>query len=113
MKRPKAKARKRSKPSKRGFALIERRLPHRRLVEFPQMKGRTVEKIELFTAAEFHSLTITFQDKTALNFSIVPCFVLDATFSDVSPDDMRAIKEWPPIHNIINRNVDGKPGDYS
>jgi hypothetical protein len=62
MKRPKAK--KQSKPRKRGFKLIERRLPHRRLVAFPQMRGRTVEKIELFTASEFHSLTISFQDKT-------------------------------------------------
>jgi hypothetical protein len=107
MKRPKAK--KQSKPRKRGFKLIERRLPHRRLVQFPQMSGRTVEKIELFTAAEFHSLTISFQDKTALSFSIAPCFVLDASFSDVSPDDMRPIKEWRPIHSVINRNVD----DYS
>jgi hypothetical protein len=44
--------------------------------------------------------------------------VLDASFSDVSTDDQRLIKEWRPIHstlnrNISNRNTDGKPGDYS
>jgi hypothetical protein len=89
------------------------RLPHRRLVQFPQMKGRTVEKIELFTATELHSLTINFQDKTSLSFSLAPCFVLDASLSALAPTTCALSKNGVPIHSIINRNTDGKPGDYS
>jgi hypothetical protein len=33
----------------------------RKFVEFPEMKGRTVEKIEVFTTPEYHSIAISFQ----------------------------------------------------
>src|SRR2546421_12120479 len=69
MKRSKTK-----KPTPASFALVERKLPHRKFVEFTEMQGRTVEKIELFTSGEYHSVSINFQDKTALHLRIDPCF---------------------------------------
>lgn len=47
-------------------AMIERKFPHTRFIEIPQMKGRTVEKVELFTTTEYHSIIIDFQDKTVV-----------------------------------------------
>ena len=81
-------------------ALIERKFPHTRFVEIPQVKGRTVEKIELFTASEYHSITIDFEDKTALTLTIEPCFQLGAELSDIKTGDQQTIQEWPPI--LIN-----------
>src|SRR5690348_10663397 len=69
------KATRTKKPTPASFPLIERSLPHRKFVEFTEMKGRTVEKIELFTTGEYHSLSIDFQDKTVLNLRIDPCFL--------------------------------------
>src|SRR5437879_3695110 len=93
---------KKKKPDPRSFKLIERRLPHRRFVEFPQMKGRTVEKIELYTTLEHHSIAIDFQDQTALHLRLQPCFMLNADFVDVRTGSVRAIREWPVIRNITN-----------
>lgn len=100
MKHPKAK-KPRTKPRTRiqpPPALIERKFPHTRFVEIPQMKGRTIEKIELFTASEYRSITIDFQDKTALTLTIEPCFQLGAEFSDVKSGNQQTIQEWPLIH---------------
>ncbi len=73
---------KQKKPPKSRFALIERRSSGGRALEFPQMKGRTVEKVELFTSADDHSISIRFQDKTLLNFRFELGFTLSADYLD-------------------------------
>jgi hypothetical protein len=85
------------KRKKSRFALIERTFPGRKFVEFPQMKGRTVEMIELFTAGEYHCICVRFQDKTALNLAIDLGFTLKADYDDWKTGDGRRIKGWPPI----------------
>ena len=99
----KEKPRRPNKPQPSSFALIERQLPHRKFVEFTEMKGRTVEKIELFTTGEYHSISIDFQDKTALHLRIDPGFILNANFADTKTGDINVIHEWPPIHSTTNR----------
>ncbi|HEV3039891.1 MAG TPA: hypothetical protein VHA33_19145 [Candidatus Angelobacter sp.] len=42
---------------KRPAQQIERQRPFRRLVEFPEMKGRTLDKVQASTASDYHSLT--------------------------------------------------------
>ena len=81
--------------------LIERRFPYTRFVELPQIKGRSVEKIEIFTAPEYNSITIDFQDKTALTLTIDPYFKLGAELSDIKSGDQQTIQEWPPIHSVL------------
>ncbi|HWZ44302.1 MAG TPA: hypothetical protein VNW97_12560 [Candidatus Saccharimonadales bacterium] len=86
-----------NKPSPRRFTLIERKFPGRRFVEFPRMKGRTVDKIELFTTSEYHSITVSFLDKTALTLVIDPGFKLKADYQDRKSGDARKVKSWPAI----------------
>ena len=97
MKRPKPK-----KPSR--FALIERRFPNGRTIRFPQMKGRTIEKIEFFTDAESHCIAIRFQDGMLLTLNIEPCFLFQAEFGDARPDSLRVLKEWPVIQSHTERS---------
>src|SRR5215813_7418673 len=80
------------------FVLNERNLPHRRFVEFPLARGKTIEKVELFTTRGYHSLTIDFQDRTSLNLTIEPTFILDAEFQQREKGDIEVLAEWPPIH---------------
>ena len=54
---------KRPKP-RRSMQLIERKLPLRRIIEFPGMKGPILDKVKLSTTSDYHSLTLDFQDKT-------------------------------------------------
>src|SRR5215813_14629367 len=62
------------------LVLNEKNLPGRRFVEFPLARGKTTEKVELFTTGEYHSITIDFQDHTSLNLTIEPTYILNAEF---------------------------------
>ena len=84
--------------------LVHRGIPDRRFVGFPQMKGRIVENIEFFTMSGFHSLTVTFQDKTTLNLILAPSLLIDSHFSDVRTGNERVVKRWPTIRTVTSRD---------
>ena len=90
-----------SKTSRVPFSLVERKFEGRKFVEFPQMKGKTLDKVELFTTPEYHSISLDFQDKTALALRIEPCFALQATYSDHAGDE-EILEEWLPVHSATD-----------
>ena len=65
-----------------------------RVVEFPQVKGRTVELVELIADSDYHCLSIRFKDKTDLSVVIDPALSFRANFSDWKTNNQRIIKEW-------------------
>lgn len=81
------------------FVLNERSLPGRRFVEFPLVKGKIAEKVELFTAAHYHSITIDFHDQTSLSLVIEPGFTINAELQQRRKGDTHVLAEWPPIHS--------------
>ena len=76
-----------------------KKIPGSRVVEFPQIKGRTVEKVQLFTSAEAHSISIRFADKTDLRFVIDSWFTFQADHSDWRTGNQRVLKRWPAIRS--------------
>ena len=80
-------------------ALNVRQIDNRRFIEFPQMKGRTIDKVELYTTPSYHSLTLHFQDKTALTLVIDLGFLMTARFVDAITGNERVLKRWPVIHS--------------
>jgi hypothetical protein len=81
------------------FALKERKFPDRRFVEFPWVKGKTAEKIQLFTSSSDHVISIEFDDGTNLSFDIEPGFTVDMAYDDRKIGDIGVLKEWPPIRS--------------
>ena len=81
------------------FTQVERKLEGRKFVEFSQMKGKTLSKIEMFTTSGYHNITLDCDDHTSLGLRIDPCFALHATYSDVKRDQ-RTIEEWLPVHSV-------------
>lgn len=85
-------------PRKRLGPLKERKLPGRRIVEVPDLKGRRLEKVVIYTSGEHHSIVIEFQDHTALDLEIDPGFTLRAAHEDRHPDhDLKILRRWPAI----------------
>jgi hypothetical protein len=99
---------KRPEPGKE-FDLKERGLPGRRIVEFPQMKGRTVERVRFYTSADENTVAIRFRNRTQLSLRFEPALVLSADLLKLNRWDTDTIKEWPPIHSEP-RNPDAEPG---
>src|SRR5215471_16508542 len=81
-----------------SFALVERKLPCRRFVEFPQVNGRTIKQIHFYTATDYHSITIDFQDQTSLNLEIEPGFTINAELQQIKKGETHTLAEWPRIH---------------
>ena len=92
-----------SKPSPGDLALRERTLSNRRFVEFPLVKGKTAERVQLFTAGDDNSLAIDFQDQTSLVLDIEPGFTIHAQIMRLEKGELETLAEWPPIRNITDR----------
>jgi hypothetical protein len=68
-----------------------------------EMKGKPVDAVEIFTASDHHAINVRFQDKTTLNLTIDPCFLLEAEYADWKTGNWRCIKRWPLIRSETHR----------
>ncbi|PYP82145.1 MAG: hypothetical protein DMG65_27060 [Candidatus Angelobacter sp. Gp1-AA117] len=59
--------------------------------------------MEFFTTPEYHSLTLYFEDETALTLVLDLCFLVSASFSDASTGEQRILKRWPVIRSMTSR----------
>lgn len=84
--------------TQRGKTTI-RRYKGRRFHRFEEAQGKPLDYIEFFTAGEYHSIDVRFQDKTAMHFVIEPGFTLETDYSDWKSGNWRLIKRWPLIRS--------------
>ena len=69
------------------------------LVRFPQATDKVVKDVEFSADSDYHSITISFQDKTCLNFCIDAGFTLKTDYSDWKTGIQRIIRRWPMIRS--------------
>jgi hypothetical protein len=78
-------------------SLVQRKFPDTRFIEFPDVKGKIVEQVQMFSTSDHHSITIEFQDKTLLVLNIEPCFLLEPSLRVSRNGNQEITSEWPPI----------------
>lgn len=66
-----------------------------RLVEFPEVKGLTVERVRLSTASEFPCVSIRFTDSTDLTVVIDPWLTFQTDYSRWKAGNQKVLKRWP------------------
>jgi hypothetical protein len=69
----------------------------RKVLRFPQTKGKIISDVELSLSPEYHAVDIRFQDKTSLTLSIEPCFQVTPVLADWKTGDYKLLKRWQPI----------------
>jgi hypothetical protein len=74
-------------------------VPYRRVLRFPQIKGKIIADVELSLSPEYHAVDIRFQDKTSLTLSIEPCFQIAPVLADWKTGDYKLLKRWKPVHS--------------
>jgi hypothetical protein len=84
-----------NKTPKARHAPKQRKASYLRLVEFPEARGRTVEKVELSTASDFPCISIRFQDNTDLTVVIDPWLTFQADYSRWKAGNQKVLKRWP------------------
>ncbi len=79
----------------------KRKTPHRpkrrrrRLLRFPEARGKTVEFIEMDWAADFPCVEVGFDDKTALLFVMGARLTMEPSYSDWKTGNQRLLRQWP------------------
>ena len=71
--------------------------PPNSLSTFPEMKGRTVERIDVCLSSDYHSVSVRFEDKTDFTVEIDTRLVLTALHSDWKTGNMRVLRRWPAM----------------
>jgi hypothetical protein len=82
-------------PRKSRRAPQKRKTSYPRLVEFPEARGRTVERVELSTDTDFPCVSIRFKDNTDLTFVIDPWLTFRADYSKWEAGEQKVLKRWP------------------
>jgi hypothetical protein len=82
-------------PRKSRRAPKQRKARHSRLMEFPEVKGLTVEKVELSTDSDFPCISIRFQDNTDLTVVIDPWLTFQVDYSRWKAGNQKVLKRWP------------------
>jgi hypothetical protein len=67
---------------------------------FPEVKGKTIESVEIDGDAQ--AISILFQDKTALSFDLDPSLSIYPELSDWKTENWKGIKRWPSIHSKVS-----------
>jgi hypothetical protein len=69
-------------------------------VEFPQARGRTVDKVELSADPSFPCISIRFKDNTDLTVMIHSGLTFRADYSEWKAGNQKLLKRWPAIRSI-------------
>lgn len=80
--------------SRRG----KKEIPYRQILDFPQVKGKVILGVEVGISTDENSITLYFQDDTALCFDVEPCLTIMPEFADIK-GDWKQIKRWPAMHS--------------
>jgi hypothetical protein len=73
----------------------QRKTSHARVVQFPEVRGRTVEKVVLSTDSDFPCISIRFQDNTDLTVLVDPWLTFKADYSRWKDGNQKILKRWP------------------
>ena len=77
----------------------------RKILRFPQTKGKIVEGVEFSTELGYHSISVNFEDKTSLNFAIDSSFTVETDYSNWKTGNQRVLHRWRPVQNVEFRDT--------
>lgn len=67
--------------------------------EFPEVKGKIVDGVEIVVEPDYYGIDIRFQDKTGLAFSIEHGVVTFPSFADWTGGKETSIKRYGPVRS--------------
>jgi len=82
----------------------ERHTSRREVLNFPEVNGKIVEAVEVFSDHEYYAISIRFQDKTALQFPLETAVFAVPTFSDWTDGNEKPIKKYKSVRSHVQRS---------
>ena len=75
---------------------------------FPEVKGKVVEKVELSVESDYFGISIRFQDRTSLSFVIEPSVFATPVYEDWKSGEGKALKEYTPIRSTVSFETEAR-----
>ena len=75
----------------------------RQVVNFPEVKGKIIESVELSYASDYYEITFRFEDKTALTFIIEPCVITFPVLADWTDGEEKTVKKYKAVRSKVPR----------
>ena len=77
---------------------------HTRLVaDFPEVKDKIIDGVELSADHEYYGITIRFQDNTTLTFTVEPCVVTFPVLAAWTEGEEKTLKKYRPVRSKVPR----------
>lgn len=83
----------------------KKEVPFRRVLRFPQVKGKIVDFVELGSSPDDYVIEIRFKDKTMLTFDIEASLSGFPELSDWKTGEYKPLKRWRPVHSKSSRVI--------
>jgi len=71
-----------------------------RTTEFPEAKGKVIQSIQVYVAADNFSANINFTDNTGLILALESSLTVSPYLGDWATGECKVLQEWPPIKSI-------------
>jgi hypothetical protein len=81
--------------SPKARAPRQRKTSYSRVVQFPEVRGLTVEKVALSADSDFPCVSIRFTDSTDLTVVIDPWLTFQVDYSKWKAGNQKVLKRWP------------------
>lgn len=73
------------------------------VADFPEVIGKIVQKVELHSGRDVYSLSVYFEDRTALHFIQESGICSFPTLSDWTDGNETVLKEYEPVQSKFER----------
>jgi len=75
---------------------------------FPEVKGKVIEKVELSVESDYYGISIRFQDNTALSFTIEPSVTVSPVYADWTDGEEKILKEYQPVRSMVSFETEAR-----
>ena len=76
--------------------------------DFPEVKGKTVETVQLSVEAGYYGISIRFQDSTSLTFSMEPCVVAFPILAEWKDGEEKILKEYEAVRSTVSIETEAR-----
>lgn len=66
--------------------------------EYPEVVGKTVEKVTVVNESDWRNISIKFTDKTALHITVRSRLTMEPELIDWKSGDMKTMRSYPHVH---------------
>jgi hypothetical protein len=74
-----------------------RKKAYRRILKFPQTKGKIIAEVELSNSPDYNTIEIVFEDKTSLSFNLESCLQVVPELVNWKSGSYKPTKRWRSV----------------